>query len=88
MTSIIRTVAGICGVAGYKSNGLAIEGLLSSPMYIAVDKFTNLYIADAGNFVVRKVAGDSGVFSTIAGTPGVAGSGDCECDSMDECDCK
>jgi hypothetical protein len=65
-TGIITTVAGN-GTAGYSGNGgPATSAKLSSPSGTAIDKNGNLYIADTGNNVIRKVTA-AGVISTIAG---------------------
>jgi uncharacterized protein (TIGR03437 family) len=69
----ITTVAGT-GVTGYGGdNGQATSALLGGPEGVAVDSAGNLYIADALNYRVRKVAG--GVITTVAGngTPGFSG---------------
>jgi trimeric autotransporter adhesin len=72
---IIATVAGNMwgGYAG--DGGPATAAELDAPMGVAIDGSGNLFIADEGNHVIRKV-GASGVISTFAGT-GVQGfSGD------------
>lgn len=48
-----------------------------APSGITVDDDGNLYVADTGNNVIRRV-GPSGEMSTLAGTPGVAGHADGE----------
>jgi uncharacterized protein (TIGR03437 family) len=73
----ISTVAGN-GTAGYSGDGAAATSAeLSDPESVAVDSSGNLYIADTGNSVVRKVT-SSGTISTIAGntTAGAGYSGD------------
>ncbi len=68
---MITTVAGT-GSPGYSgNNGFATLAQLNSPDGISFDSAGNLYIADTGNNVIRKVAG--GIISTVAGT-GVAGN--------------
>ncbi|MFF4245635.1 RICIN domain-containing protein [Streptomyces sp. NPDC001822] len=68
----ISTIAG-SGVAGFKGDGEpAVAAQLKTPYALAVDGSDELYIADAGNHRVRKVASD-GTISTVAGS-GVAGS--------------
>ncbi|MCX6043672.1 MAG: tandem-95 repeat protein [Chloroflexi bacterium] len=63
----ISTVAGT-GVFGYSGDGgPATNAQLDSPVSIAVDDNSNLYIADSESNVVRKVDG-SGTISTVAGT--------------------
>jgi len=72
----IYTVAG-SGFWGFGGDGgPAPLAILNNPTNTAVDAAGNLYIADYGNQVVRKVDAVSGTISTVAGT-GVAGySGD------------
>lgn len=74
-SGIITTVAGN-GTAGYSGDGgPATQAQFNNPNGIAADGAGNLYIADQGNSVVRKVD-TSGVITTFAGT-GVGGySGD------------
>jgi hypothetical protein len=62
----ISTYAGD-GDPGYRGdNGPASRAQLSSPTGLAVDALGNLYIADSGNNVVRRVS-TSGVITTVAG---------------------
>jgi uncharacterized protein (TIGR03437 family) len=76
----IRKVSGgtITTVAGNGNEGFAGDGgpatsaSLNGPSGVAVDSAGNLYIADAGNFVVRKVS--AGTITTVAGN---GGSGSC-----------
>lgn len=75
-TGIITTIAGT-GSAGYSGDGsAATSAQFNSPVGISVDAKGNLYIADNGNNVVRKIDAVTGIITTIAGT-GIAGySGD------------
>lgn len=69
----ITTVAG-SGVAGAEGDGgPATAARLHEPFGVAVDADGTLFIADRGNFKVRKV-GPDGVIETIAGR-GVEGAG-------------
>jgi uncharacterized protein (TIGR03437 family) len=71
----ITTVAGT-GTAGYSGDGKAATAAqLTDPIGVAVDSSGNLYIADAGNNVIRKVT-TSGTISTIAGNNSAGYSGD------------
>jgi NHL repeat len=63
---LISTVAGN-GNPGYRGdNGPAWRAELSFPTGLAVDSLGNLYIADSGNNVVRRVSA-TGVITTVAG---------------------
>jgi len=76
-TGLIATVAGT-GVAGsLGDDGLATGAQLRTPTGVAVDDAGNLFIADADNNRIRRVAGDTGIITTIAGTgiPGFSGDG-------------
>jgi hypothetical protein len=71
------TIAGLPGVAG-NSDGTNNAALFRSPQEIAVDPQTNLYIADTGNSLIRKLTpvGTNWVSSTIGGVPDGYGSAD------------
>ena len=77
---VITTVAGSGapspdgGFAG--DGGPATEARLSRPNSVAVDRYGNLFIADSGNYRIRKVD-TAGRITTIAGTgtPGFSGDG-------------
>jgi streptogramin lyase len=70
----VTTVAGKVGEAG-SNDGPGAEARLSSPSGIDVNRFGEVFIADTGNFTIRKLTTD-GRLITIAGTPGVAGFAD------------
>jgi uncharacterized protein (TIGR03437 family) len=70
----ITTVAGT-GSAGYSGDGgQAANATLRIPEQAELDVFGNLYIADTGNNVIRKVD-TNGVITTVAGTGFGAGVG-------------
>lgn len=70
----ISTVAGN-GNSGFAGdNGPAAAAALSAPTAVAVDASGNLFIADTGNYRIRKVAG--GTISTAAGTGDAGTLGD------------
>src|SRR5256712_269628 len=73
-TGIIITVAGT-GVLGFSGDGgLATSAQLNYPTSVAVDTAGDLFITDQSNLRIRRVAADTGIISTVAGT-GVAGFG-------------
>jgi streptogramin lyase len=66
-TGWLDTVVGT-GKKGHTGDGgKASEATLNDPHSVIVDADENLYIADAGNGVVRKVDGKTGVISLFAG---------------------
>jgi uncharacterized protein (TIGR03437 family) len=71
---VITTVAGngTCCFSG--DNGQATSAQLFTPVAVAVDSAGNLYIADFGNNVVRKVS--NGVITTVAGNGTYSYGGD------------
>ena len=70
-SGIITTYAGN-GTAGYSGDGgPASAAKLSAPVKLAIDKVGNIYVADHGNNVIRKIT-PAGIISTFAGT-GIAG---------------
>ncbi len=74
-SGLITVVAGN-GTVGYSGDGkLAVEAQMRRPEALALDRTGNLYIADPGNNVVRKVTAD-GKISTYAGTGMRGYSGD------------
>lgn len=75
-TGIISNYAGT-GLLGYSGdNGAATSAKLNKPYGMTCDKRGNLYFADAGNSVIRKID-TLGTITTIAGTgvPGYSGDG-------------
>jgi len=79
ISGVITTVAGNGFGAGGANVGTASSGGYSGdggpaasaelyyPLDVAFDPMDNLYIADAGNNVIRKVDGQTGIISTFAG---------------------
>ncbi len=74
-SSIITTIAGN-GIAGGSGEGVpALEATLNTPASLAIDTAGNVYVADAFNHRVRRVAPD-GVITTVAGTGEAGADGD------------
>ena len=79
---VVSTLAGQAGVTG-AANGPGAMATFSSPEAIAVDLSGNVYVADQGNYLIRKIT-PAGVVSTLAGSgtygssngPGTAASFD------------
>ena len=69
----VTTLAGT-GVAG-AVDGVGRSAQFNSPSGIAVDNAGNVYIADAGNFTIRKIT-PNGTVSTLAGMAGMKGAFD------------
>ncbi len=80
-TGIITTVVGTgsffsMGWPWVGDGGLATDADLNDPWDIAVDAAGNLYIADRGDNVIRKVDAVTGIINTVAGTGTAGYSGD------------
>ena len=72
-TGNISTVAGNGSPGGAGDGGAATSAELSNPSGIAIDGAGNLFIADTGNNVVRRVDAFSGAITTYAGQMGTMG---------------
>jgi hypothetical protein len=64
-------LAGQSGQTGYQ-NGAGNQALFNDPIGLAVDSSNNVYVADYGNNLIRKIT-SGGVVSTLAGQANVAG---------------
>jgi cytochrome c peroxidase len=73
----IETIAGI-GTRAYTGEGPARGAGLSVPLGMSLDNKDNLYIADYGNDMVRRIDAQTGEISTVAGTGDRGYSGDGE----------
>jgi hypothetical protein len=74
---IISTFAGT-GDTGLTGDGFAAtSATLTSPSGVALDGAGNLYVADTGDNVIRKITAATGIITTVAGTgtAGYAGDG-------------
>ena len=71
---VVTTIAGIAGLAG-ADDGPASTATFFFPGGLAFDRSGNLYIADDGNFTLRRLS-PSGRVTTVAGSPGQSGNVD------------
>jgi sugar lactone lactonase YvrE len=73
-SGVVSTIAGTVGLAGSRDGTIA-TAQFNRPSAIALDGVGNLYIADAENNTIRKIAPD-GLVTTVAGLAGVYGGVD------------
>jgi sugar lactone lactonase YvrE len=71
---VVTTLAGLAGDRG-SVDGTGILARFSDPLGVATDSGANVYVADRSNHTIRKIT-PAGVVTTLAGSPGVAGSAD------------
>ena len=72
-TLVVTTLAG-SGVVGF-NNATGTAAQFNEPEAVTVDTSGNVYVADTGNAVIRKIT-SGGAVSTFVGSPGVLGSTD------------
>ncbi len=75
-TGLLETVAGNGSCRFDGDGGPATRASLKAPAEIAFDRRGDLYIADAGNQVLRRVDHRTGIITTIAGTRANTFNGD------------
>jgi sugar lactone lactonase YvrE len=74
LTGAVTTVAGLAGAAG-AADGVGSAARFFSPAAVTLDSAGNLFVADTGNFTIRKIS-PAGVVTTVAGLAGAPGSVD------------
>ena len=73
-SGIVTTIAGN-GIMGYSGDGgLADSAEFRRPTSVAIDTAGNIYIADFGNNVIRKIIVSTGIITTIIGNGFHAGT--------------
>ena len=73
-TGSVTTLAGLAGSSG-SADGTGSAARFNNPSGIAADSAGNVYVADTMNNTLRMINAQ-GVVTTLAGSPGVAGSAD------------
>ena len=71
---VVTTLAGLAGSSG-SADGTGSAARFYGPSGVAVDSAGNVYVADTGNYTIRKVT-PAGVVTTLAGLAGTEGSAD------------
>jgi sugar lactone lactonase YvrE len=69
---VVTTLAGSAGLPG-NADGEGSAARFSAPAAVAVDASGNVYVADVGNHVIRKIT-PGGMVTTVVGATGVIGT--------------
>lgn len=78
VTGKIYTIAGSPSVSGFSGDGFdAIGAKFNKPGALCIDIYGNIYVADKGNYRIRKIQNTTNVISTVVGngTSGYSGDG-------------
>jgi sugar lactone lactonase YvrE len=70
----VSTLAGLAGVSG-SADGTNSSARFYQPQGVAVDSAGNVYVADTGNYTIRKIT-SAGAVTTLAGSAGSSGTND------------
>ncbi len=73
-SGVVGTLAGAAGQSG-ATNATGGLARFNTPLGIALGPGGSIFVADSGNYTVRKVT-SGGVVTTLAGSPGIWGSAD------------
>ena len=71
---VVSTLAGLAGNTG-SADGTGSAARFKNPNGVAVDNSGNVYVADYGNYTIRKIT-PGGAVSTLAGSAGSRGTAD------------
>src|SRR5664280_347597 len=71
---VVTTIAGIANVTG-SQDGPAASATFNGIGGVAIDSGGTIYVADSGNYTIRKIT-TSGIVSTLAGSAGIQASVD------------
>ena len=71
----VSTLAGIPGCPGHRDSTNPGGVRFNGPRGLAVDRHLQVFVADGGNYVIRKISA-AGAVTTLAGSPGLPGSVD------------
>jgi hypothetical protein len=74
-TGVVTTLAGKAGQTLESVDGIGSAARFYSPNGVASDSDGNVYVADTGNYTIRKIT-PAGVVTTLAGTAGSYGTTD------------
>ena len=74
-SNTVSTLAGAAGVSG-SADGVGAAARFNNPYGIACDGAGHVFVADTGNFTLRKIDAATGTVTTLAGLPGSPGSAD------------
>ena len=75
-------VTSFAGAATFNGDQGALQTMFNAPTGIAVDQAGNIYVADSGNNIIRKIDTNN-VVTTIAGVKGGGGGGDNSSENID-----
>ena len=75
VTGAVTTLVGSAGIYG-STDGTGTNARFDRPMGVASDGLGHFFVADSGNHTIRQIDIATGTVTTLAGSPGRAGSTD------------